>query len=290
MTITLSIYKFFAKYLRGTNISKNSIARKVIKIINSRAKLEYVLIDGTKLFLDPSDSLFLSVNGAHEKTVTSLVKMEIKKGDTVLDIGAHIGYYTVIFSQLVGPKGKVYSFEPDPRNFLLLQKTVQENNLTNVEIFNNAVSDKNKLVEFFQSTADSIGNRLVDSVYNESGIKIQINSISIDEFFKNRNDEINFIKLDIQGAEGVAINGLKNILRTNKKIKIMQQWAPSFVSKYDVKPDSHLNFLEELGYNFYVLDGVNNKIYKTTTQKLMKRYLDEDLADVNLFCTSENMD
>lgn len=71
MTIGLPLYKFLAERLEGTNISQNTITRKLINRLNSRLKLEYVLIVGKKLFLDSSDSLFLCAYGNHEKTITS---------------------------------------------------------------------------------------------------------------------------------------------------------------------------------------------------------------------------
>ncbi len=284
MTILLYLYKFFSKYLVGTNISKNPLARKLINNLNSKLKLEYVLIDGKKLFLDDGDSLFLSLS-SHEAMQVTLSKKEIKKGDIVLDIGAHIGYYTILFSELVGPEGKVYSFEPHPKNFQLLKKTVEINNLTNVEIFQNIVSDKNKPVDFYISKLDSIGNRMFDS--NEAESKIEIDSISIDEFLKNKHDKINFIKMDIQGAEVLAIDGMKETLRNNKHLKIIQEWWPDAIQKYDRTPDSHLNFLEKLGFNFYVVDENHDQLTQITISKLMETYPNKDLEDVNLFCINE---
>lgn len=283
MTLLLSLYKFFTKQLTGTNISRNPIARKIINHLNSKLKPEYVLIDGKKLFLDEGDSLFLSLS-SHETMQVALSKKEINKGDVVLDIGAHIGYYTIIFSELVGPKGKVYAFEPHPKNFQLLKKTVETNNLTNVEIFQNIVSDKNKLVDFYISKLDSIGNRMFNS--DEANQKIEINSISIDEFLKNRNDKINFIKMDIQGAEVLAIDGMKETLKNNKNLKIIQEWWPDAIRKYNRTPDSHLNFLEELGFNFYVVDENLDQLTRITIPKLMETYPNEDLEDVNLFCVN----
>lgn len=285
MTILLSLYKFISKHLSGTNISRNPIARKFINIMNSKLKLEYVLIDGKKLFLDESDSLFLSLS-SHETMQVSLSKKEIKKGDVVLDIGAHIGYYTILFSELVGPEGKVYSFEPHPKNFHLLKKTVETNNLKNVEIFQNIVSDKNGSVDFYLSKLDSIGNRMYNS--DEADSKIEINSITIDEFLKNRDKKIDFIKMDIQGAEVLAIEGMKNTLTNNSNIKIIQEWWPSAIEKYGKTADSHLIFLEKLGFYFYVVDERYNELTKITVDELMKKYPNEDLEDINLFCVNKN--
>jgi FkbM family methyltransferase len=215
----------------------------------------------------------------------SLSKKEIKKGDVVLDIGAHIGYYTIIFSELVGSTGKVYAFEPLPKNFQLLKKTVETNNLTNVEIFQNIVSDKNETLDFYTSKLDSVGNRMYNS--DEAASKIEINSISIDEFLKNKSNKVDFVKMDIQGAEVLAIDGMKETLQNNKKLKIIQEWWPEAIKKYDRIPDSHLNFLEKLGFIFYVVDETYDKLTPITVSKLMKTYPNDNLEDVNLFCVNE---
>ncbi len=86
-----------------------------------------VRVLGHRMFLDRFDSLSLSVVGRHEQCITELVQQIIKPGDIVLDIGANIGYYTLIFARCVGPTGHVYAFEPDPGSFALLQKNVQIN-------------------------------------------------------------------------------------------------------------------------------------------------------------------
>jgi len=68
------------------------------------------------MFLE-EDALNLSVNGVYEKFLTEVVKKEIKEGGVVLDIGSHIGYFTLIFARLVGKTGKVFAFEPAPSSF-----------------------------------------------------------------------------------------------------------------------------------------------------------------------------
>ena len=64
--------------------------------------------------------------------MTALVKRIVRNGDIVVDIGAHIGYYTLIFARLVGPKGKVFAFEPEPNNFNLLIKNIKINGYKNI--------------------------------------------------------------------------------------------------------------------------------------------------------------
>jgi len=111
----LTIYKIGAKIFTGTGISQNRVIRKILHKMNSQLKSEFVNIEGNRLFLDVEDALFLSVNGLHEKTETELIKKEIKKGDFVIDIGANIGYYTLLFAKLVGSSGHVLAFEPESK-------------------------------------------------------------------------------------------------------------------------------------------------------------------------------
>ena len=79
------------------------------------------------MYLDSKDSNKLSFNEVYEYLVTELVQKEVKMGNVVLDIGAHIGYYALMFAKLVGPHGKVFAFEPEPGNFAILEKNVRVN-------------------------------------------------------------------------------------------------------------------------------------------------------------------
>ena len=85
----------------------------------------------------------LSTRGYYEPFITAFVKDMIKEGDIVIDIGAHIGYYTLLFSKLVGKTGKVFAFEAHPDNFTLLKQNVETNGYTNVVVENKAVSNYN---------------------------------------------------------------------------------------------------------------------------------------------------
>ena len=116
--------------------------KKILKTIKSSS--EPVFVNGFKMYLDKQDSSGFSLETGYEKIETQVMKDNIKKGDVVIDCGANIGYYSLLFSKLVGDSGKVFAFEPDPTNFSLLQKNLKENNIKNVIALNLAVSDKNE--------------------------------------------------------------------------------------------------------------------------------------------------
>ena len=275
------LYKIGVKSLTGSHISKYSFVRHFVDVINKSLKPDFVEIEGNKIFLDEKDSLFLSVRGFHEKTATDLVKNEIKEGDTVLDIGANIGYYTLLFAKLVGPTGKVFAFEPEPKNFKLLKKNVEENNYKNTQFFQNAVSDKDEKLKFYISDESSAANQLFQpKKFNEI---IEVDSIKLDNFF-SKDTKIDFVKIDIQGAEGTAIKGMISLLKNNPEIKIMQEWWPEAIKKYGMESDEHLKILESLGYKFYEIDGQNDKINEIYIKELINKYPNEFFEDINLFC------
>ena len=278
-----AIYKKFFKIFIGTNIGRYGIVRKLARFLSYNLKPDWVEIEGEKMYLDKVDALSLSINGIHEKIITNLIKKEIHSGDVVLDIGAHIGYYTLQFANLVGSTGKVYAFEPEPKNFELLKKNVQINKHDNVVLIQKIVSDKDGIVEFFISKFDSIGNKLFKS--NEAGSSIKIESTTLDEYFKDLKKKIDFIKMDIQGGEGKAILGMKNLLKENKNLKIIQEWWPDALKQNNTNPEDHLKFLQHIGYKIYEIDGTIKKdILPITIEQLLEKYPNSLIEDINLFC------
>src|SRR3989344_2665787 len=118
----------------------------LVPIINA-LKPEFVIINGLKLYIDKNDTVVsesLIYNKTWSKHETKLVSKYLKKGDVFVDVGAHIGYFTLLASKIVGPVGRVYAFEPNTNNFKLLQKNVKRNKLNNVICINKAIADKNK--------------------------------------------------------------------------------------------------------------------------------------------------
>ena len=106
------------------------------KWVFNRLRQEEVMVHGFPFLLDPLDSLELSIFRSYEPFETSLLSAEVRPGMTIVDVGANIGYYTLLFSKLTGESGHVYAFEPEPENFALLQQNLARNNRTNVKVFN----------------------------------------------------------------------------------------------------------------------------------------------------------
>lgn len=133
MKIKKTILKIFRKAVQPMlkrGLGRFYLIKKIHKILI--IFFNPIEIQGHKMFIEPADGLEFLIKPHHEEFETEIFKKEIKKGDTVLDLGAHIGYYTLLAAKLVGEKGKVFAFEPEPTNFALLKKNIKINNHQNV--------------------------------------------------------------------------------------------------------------------------------------------------------------
>jgi predicted methyltransferase len=116
-----------------------------------------VEVQGSKMYVDvfdPDPSMratfrAYALNRVHEESTTNLFRNIVKEGDVVVDLGANVGYFTLLTAKLVGRKGKVYAFEPEPRNYGYLLKNIQLNGYEHVVASQKAVADRPRLSNYF---------------------------------------------------------------------------------------------------------------------------------------------
>jgi FkbM family methyltransferase len=131
-----------------------------------------------------------------------------RPGDTVLDIGAHIGLFTVLMSRLVGPAGRVLSFEPTPCTCHVLRETVRINYCeSNVELHEEAVSNRSGRGTLFD-TGDVVSNANSLVRTPRSRGEISVETVSIDEVVP-RGEEVRLLKIDVEGAELDVLRGAR---------------------------------------------------------------------------------
>jgi FkbM family methyltransferase len=130
----------------------------------------------------------------------------VKEGSVVFDIGAHVGFYTLLASKLVGAPGKVIAFEPVPQNLYYLEEHLKLNGCINVEIFPVAVGETGAIVEFGEGPSSSMGK-----VSSSGNLKVKM--VSLDELLANGDIPVpNCIKMDIEGGEMRALAGARRLL------------------------------------------------------------------------------
>jgi FkbM family methyltransferase len=158
--------------------------------------------------------------GTWEPNVVRAVTSTVKPGMSVVDIGAHIGYYTLLLAKCVGLSGSIASFEPLPANFLSLQKNVQLNRLQNVQTFPEALSSQNQEVTI--NVPRGLTNTGDASICRIDGAEqLRVRAISLDSFCGSSGFRPDFLKMDVEGAEyDVLIGGHSVITRFRPKMLI----------------------------------------------------------------------
>lgn len=199
----------------------------------------------------------------NDKDEINLLRKLIKPGDEVLDIGANIGFYAKLLSEMVGEKGKIYSFEPDNNNFRHLQKNVAE--LKNIILFNAAVSEKNETLKIYRSKLLNVDHRTYP-VNNYDSIE-EVKALCIDSLIANKTiGKVDVIKIDIQGYELSAFKGMARFLKESSP-KILAEYWPHGFKRAGVSTAEVYNFFESLDYKFFKINGTElqllNRAYIT---------------------------
>lgn len=185
----------------------------------------------------PLYRFFYFLYKSQEKDEISFFRKKIKKGMVVVDVGANIGFYTKLFSKLVGTSGKVYAFEPDKKNFKHLKDACR--NLKNVKLLNAAVGERNGTLRLYESNSLNVDH--VTYKTNEKRSSYPIKVLSLDKFFSNK--KIDFVKIDTQGFEYNVLLGMDNLLKNNRNIMIFCEFQKIYLKRAGVSPEYVLKFL-----------------------------------------------
>ncbi len=195
---------------------------------------------GRWMYIDDKDSLQLAKNGIYNYEQTQLIKKLVKKKHIVLDIGAHIGYFTLIMAKQAK---QVHAFEPEASNFQILKKNVEVNKQSNVKLHNVAVAETEGKTILHLCEMNGGMHRIYPSHWCKGGTS-NVQTVRIDDIIQ----EADFIKMDIEGAELGALKGMTQLLK-KCDITLIMEFLPSSIEEYGAKPRNIYDFLTSLGYD-----------------------------------------
>jgi FkbM family methyltransferase len=184
------------------------------------------------------DFLFVLANASqnHEPLVQKV--FQPKPGEVVVDVGAHIGLYTLNAARAVGPNGKVIAFEPDPQSFAILKENIALNHLDNVIAINAAVSDTSGKKSFYACTDPSLSGFELQSEARLREVRT-VNAVTLDEILRSYGiNDVNWIKIDVEGAELKVLEGGRRFLQNANKLKIIVESSNN----------QSIEYLTELGF------------------------------------------
>lgn len=200
------------------------------------------------MYTDNMDSLNLIKNRTYEPKITKLLNNSLKKDSIMLDIGANIGYYTLLSGQICK---KVYAFEPEKDNYRILEKNIHLNSINGkipenkIIAENLALSDKMQELELEIQPFNKGGHSIVKNGRNTKWHKQIVQATTLDEYFNNK-DCPDYIKIDVEGYEAQVINGGRNVFRNAKLIVFEDNSSLAY------------NLIKDLGFKLYRIDSNHN--------------------------------
>jgi FkbM family methyltransferase len=221
-----------------------------------------VSVLGKTLSMDLRDdamSATLFAVGVWEPEETHFIEKTLKPGMVFADVGANIGYYTVIASGKVGSGGKVFAFEPDPKNFALLQENIDTNGCKNVVAVQKAVTASGENLILYRSN-NNFGDHRVYEPQNESlagctRSAIRIESVSLDQYFDLNLTRVDLLKMDIQGSEYDAFIGMRKLVERNPNIIILTEFWPRGLMQAGASPPVFLDEVRKSGFKIFQVDA-----------------------------------
>lgn len=201
-------------------------------------------------------SFELAFDDIYEKYETNFLKSRNLCGKICVDIGACIGYYTLLFAGAVGKEGKVISFEPDINNYHLLEKNVSINNFENVDLCQSAVG--NTTGNAYLAVHKSPGQHALncDAFKNKRPLK-KINIVKLDDYIVKKNikpEMIGYVKIDAEGYEFEVLKGMHDIMSCSKSLIVQFEFAPQHLREQKCDILGLINYIRTSKYNVYFWD------------------------------------
>jgi FkbM family methyltransferase len=249
-----------------------------------------VRVRGRPLWIDLRDKTlgrYFWVFRTYEPFEADLLERAAESGMTAVDLGANVGYLTVLLGHRVGPAGRVLSFEPDPTNFALLRRSVEANGLANVTCEQAAVMEKSTRAALYLSEVNFGDHRVFDGKDDErfnagaARNRVEIRAVSLDDYLSAKGLTPALIKMDIQGAEVAALAGMRRTLASPDLVLFCEFW-PYGLRRFGAEPRRFLDSLTEAGLTLYEIDEESRCILPVRLEELAGRYPEHGLT--NLVC------
>lgn len=239
-----------------------------------RVSIRQVEINGYKMLVFANETVGRQIiwNKCYEKQETHFIYNFLKSTDVCIDIGANVGYFTLLMASKAR-LGEVHSFEPIPICYHLLNCSIRLNNFTNMIINNCAVGELNGESVFYISTDSAFSSLKNPNMVGDSR-SISVPVVSIDKYvFSRRNvNKVDFIKIDVEGAEMQVINGATSLLRdVNRRPRlIMLELVEEHLKRFSHKASEVIALLRNYGYNAEILR--NGKLVTFDVDNLSNSY------------------
>lgn len=201
-------------------------------------------------------------HGEWEPNVTKYLIDHVKPSETVIEVGANIGYYTTLLASIVGKDGKIYSYEANKQVFDLAVLSLRMNALERKGVFikNLAVSDRAGTIDLVCATHEDLvlggvnlgGTHLKFPLEKTDEKIVSVQSVTLDEDLPDVKN-VDWLRMDIEGSEVLALRGAKRIIESSPNLKIVMEWSVRMLGYYgDVS--ALIDEMHSYGFEFYLID------------------------------------
>lgn len=232
---------------------------------------------GFSIYLDPHDfgvsrNIFLTRDWSPQQT--KIMKSLFKSVNSFVDIGAHIGFYSLLCAS-VSPTARITSFEPVPGLFSLLKKNIFLNKPANITPVQKAVLDRNETSTLYLSDESNTGdNRPFDDDLSGLGGRrdpVRVDCVRLDDYLRDAPD---MIKMDIQGGEMLALEGMQRILESPRLALVSEFW-PRAITATGRSPMEMLRMLAKHGLEIYEISKSTGRLEDKEPEQILADNLDE---------------
>jgi FkbM family methyltransferase len=201
---------------------------------------------------------FLDLNIPYEPDVTGFLVRALRPGDTFVDVGANLGWFTCLGASAVGPSGSVYAFEPGPENVRELARNVEHNGFVNVSIVDKAASQASGPIEFYLNADNSAGHAVWDPQHFPGNAPargtISVDAVSLDDYFISRGLGIRALKIDTEGAEENVLRGAECLLQEGNIDFVVAELHTVGLHELGASQTSLREFMASVDYDCFLLN------------------------------------
>jgi FkbM family methyltransferase len=244
------------------------LTKVVASILNSHEFMQRHLLDRSagaatlvempafKMYVSPDDNYIggsIIREHEYEPFLTQLFGHLLPPGMQVLDVGANMGYFSLLAASLVGESGRVYSWEPSPSNVKMLLASQLANGFRNIEIVQAAAGSRSGLLNYFPNFSNGMVTEIGQVQPEQAFAAETVMALRIDDVLP-RDAKIDFVKIDVEGFEYEALNGALETLRRCRPLIVSEFCPKSLLSSSGISGEDFLRFVVQLGYDMQVVD------------------------------------
>lgn len=231
-----------------------------------------VQLDGYKICTRPADATVSAAilnDGEYEPNVIRELAPLLRPGVVFLDVGANLGYQTLMAAARVGPTGRVLAFEPNPDNLALLREGIRLNGFTNITLYPLAAADRERTIEMHPDGTNSTSLVSDPSAggpaparttfrFSALGRCHTLKAVALDAVLADL-DRVDVVKLDIDGGEPRALQGMDGLIRKHRPAAFVEYCPECIKHVSRVPPEVVLDYFYERDYDLYDLDRTSGK-------------------------------